>query len=168
MLVILAGLPGTGKSTLGRALAGRLGGAVLDKDIIRRALFAPEDIEYTAAQDDFVMDFMLRTAAYLFRKDPGRVVVLDGRTFSQQYQRQRAIDLTPAWKLIECVCSEASARARLLEDERTGTHPATNRTWDLYLRVRASFEPIPEPKIVIDTDEPFDECVEAALKFISA
>ena len=79
MLVILAGLPGTGKSTLARALAGRIGGAVLDKDIIRRALFAPEDIEYTAAQDDFVMDLMLQTARYLFEKNPARVVFLDGR-----------------------------------------------------------------------------------------
>lgn len=168
MLVILAGLPGSGKSTLARAIAGRVGGAVLDKDVIRRALFVPEDIEYTAKQDDFVMDLMLRTARHLFERDPGRVVFLDGRTFSLQYQRQRAIELTPDWKLIECVCSETSARVRLLEDERTGTHPAGNRTWDLYQRVKASFEAIREPKIVIDTDQPLEDCIHAALKFISA
>ena len=40
MIVIMAGLPGTGKSTLARALAQRLAGAVLDKDEIRAALFA--------------------------------------------------------------------------------------------------------------------------------
>ena len=171
MLVILAGLPGSGKSTLARALAGRVGGAVLDKDVIRRALFAsPDDIDYTAEQDDFVMDVMLQAAKYLIGKNPARVVFLDGRTFSRNYQRRRAIDfavgLGMGWKLIECRCSDANARARLIEDERTGTHPAGNRTWNLYERVRASFEAIPEPKIVIDTDEPLEDCVAAALKYL--
>jgi len=172
MLVILAGLPGSGKSTLARALAGRIGGAVLDKDVIRRALFADYDIEYSAEQDDFVMDVMLQTARYLIAKNPVRVVFLDGRTFSQDYQRRRAIhfavELGTGWKLIECVCSDISARARLLEDARTGTHPAGNRTWDLYERVRTSFEAIREPKIVIDTDQPLEDGINAALKFISA
>jgi adenylylsulfate kinase len=172
MLVILAGLPASGKSTLARAIAGRLGGAVLDKDVIRRSLFAsPDDIEYSAEQDDFVMDAMLQTARYLIGKNPARVVFLDGRTFSQDYQRRRAIDFAAGvgagWKLIECVCSEASARARLLEDERTGTHPAGNRTWELYERVRASFEAIRETKIVIDTDEPLEHCVDAALGYLA-
>ena len=36
MIVTMAGLPGTGKSTLARILAQRLPGAVLDKDIIQR------------------------------------------------------------------------------------------------------------------------------------
>ncbi len=146
---------------------------MLDKDVIRRALFAsPGDIEYTAEQDDFVMDVMLQTARYLVGKNPARVVLLDGRTFSQGYQTAACDRFRggtgPGWKLIECVCSEASARARLLEDERTGMHPAGNRTWELYERVRASFEEIREPRIVIDTDEPLEDCVEGALKFISA
>jgi len=170
MLVILAGLPGSGKSTLARALAARAGGAVLDKDVIRRALFEAEDLEYTAEQDDVVMDVMLQTARYLIGKNPVRVVFLDGRTFSQNYQRRCAIDfavgLGTDWKLIECVCSEVSARARLLEDARRGTHPAGNRTWDLYERVRASFEAIGEPKIVIDTDKPLEDCVEVALNHL--
>ena len=44
MIVIMAGLPGTGKSTLAQALAQRLPGAVLDKDAIRAALFEPAHV----------------------------------------------------------------------------------------------------------------------------
>jgi predicted kinase len=163
MLVIMAGLPASGKTTLARALARAVGGAVLDKDAIRPALFPPEDIEYSAAQDDFVMELMLRTARYLLEKDAARVVFLDGRTFSRAYQRQRAIDFAEAfgtpWLIVECVCSEASARARLRQDLSVGRHPAANRTVELWESLRASFEPIPDPKVVIDTDQPLEECL---------
>jgi predicted kinase len=166
MLVIMAGLPASGKTTLARALARAAGGVVLDKDAIRPALFPAEDIEYSAAQDDFVMELMLRTARYLLEKNAARVVFLDGRTFSRAYQRQRAIDFAEAfgtpWRIIECVCSEASAHARLTEDLSAGRHPAANRTFELWASVRDSFEPIPAPKVVIDTDRPFEECLQEA------
>jgi predicted kinase len=171
MLVIMAGLPATGKSTLARALANCVRGAVLDKDIIRAALFAAEDIYYTAVQDDFVMELMLQTAQYLLDKDADRVVFLDGRTFSRSYQMQRAMDCagsvgTP-WRVIECVCTEAIARRRLADDARNGRHLAANRTVHLYESVRSTFEPIPQPKIVIDTGEPLEACVRMGLAIMA-
>ena len=167
MIVIMAGLPASGKTTLARALANGLGGAVLDKDIIRPALFPPPDIEYSARQDDFVMELMLQTARYLLDKDTARIVFLDGRTFSRAYQRQRAIDFaeiagTP-WLLIECVCSEESARARLRDDVMQARHPAANRNIELWESVRASFEPIQSPKLVVDTDQPLEQCLRECL-----
>src|SRR5881396_2957258 len=92
MIVIMAGLPGTGKSTLAQALAQRLPGAVLDKDEIRAALFQPAHVEYSPAQDDFCQEIMLQTAAYLLAKDAEFHVLLDGRTFSRRYQRERVIE----------------------------------------------------------------------------
>ena len=77
MLILMAGLPGTGKSTLSRGLAPKLGGTVIDKDQVRAALFSPPDIEYSIEQDDFCMAVMLKVAGYLFRKDPSRIVFLD-------------------------------------------------------------------------------------------
>jgi predicted kinase len=163
MLVLMAGLPGTGKSTLSRALAAELGGTVIDKDEIRAALFASADIEYSTEQDEFVMRIMLKTAGYLLRKDPGRRVFLDGRTFSQGYQLKRATGYAEAvgqpWRILECVCSEESARKRL---EGEPAHVAANRDFDLYLEVKARFEEITLPKTIIDTDQPLDACVEKA------
>ena len=79
MIVIIAGLPGTGKSTLARALAQRLPGAVLDKDSIRASLFQPPYVEYSRLQDDFCQEIMLQTAAYLLSKHAELNVLLDGR-----------------------------------------------------------------------------------------
>jgi hypothetical protein len=70
MIVLMAGLPGTGKSTLARELVRRTEGALLSKDEIRAALFSPEDIEYSVLQDDFVMEVMLEAARFLLQKRP--------------------------------------------------------------------------------------------------
>lgn len=163
MLILMAGLPGTGKSTLSRALAAELHGTVLDKDEIRAALFPPADIEYSTEQDEFVMRVMLKVAGYIFRNDPARYVFLDGRTFSRHYQLDRATGYAEAvgqpWRIIECVCSEESAKERLSED---ASHLAANRTFSLYLEVKARFEEITLQRTIVNTDQPLAECLSLA------
>lgn len=167
MLVLMAGLPGTGKSTLARALAAELQGTVIGKDEVRAALFSPADIEYSTQQDDFCMAVMLKVAGYLFRKDPARIVLLDGRTFSQAYQIRRVTGYAEAlgqpWRILECSCREETARERLASDR---SHVAGNRDFNLYLQVKERFESITAPKIVIDTDQPLEESLAKAKNFL--
>jgi adenylylsulfate kinase len=169
MLILMAGLPGTGKSTLSRALAAQLNGTVLNKDEIRAALFPLADIEYSTEQDEFCMRVMLKVAGYLFRKDPERRIFLDGRTFSRRYQLARATGYANAigqpWRILECICSDDTARHRLENDP---DHPATNRDFKLYLQVKARFEEITFPKTVIDTDQPLEACIAIAKVYVSS
>jgi len=44
-----------------------------------------------------------------------------------------------------------TAANRLRHDHCTGRHPAANRTYALYLKLKAHAEPIPPPKLVIDS-----------------
>jgi predicted kinase len=166
MIVLMAGLPGTGKTALARELAHRTQGALLSKDVIRAALFSSSDIEYSVMQDDFVMETMLEAARFLLQKAPTRKVFLDGRTFSRSYQIDRVLilanELNQPWRIIECSCSDESARRRL-DLEPDATHPARNRSFALYLAVKARFEPITYAKTVVDTDQPLEHCVEQAL-----
>jgi adenylylsulfate kinase len=166
----MAGLPGTGKTTLARELAARTQGAVLSKDEIRAAIFSPPDIEYSVEQDDFVMGVMLDTARFLLQRSPDRTIFLDGRTFSRRYQIDRvlsfALELRQPWRIIECSCSEDSSRRRL-DTEHDESHPAHNRTFALYLEMKSQFESIIYPKAAVNTDEPLDRCVSQALAAIT-
>jgi len=171
MIVLMAGLPGTGKTTLACELARRTEGALLGKDEIRAALFLPGDIEYSAGQDDFVMEVMLEAARYLLQRNPARKIILDGRPFSSRYQIDRVLEfargLPQPYAIIECACSDESARRRL-DLERDPSHPAHNRTFALYLEVKARFETITYPKTTIDTDQRIERCVEEALAAVTA
>jgi len=171
MVVIMAGLPGTGKSTVARSLAQRLPGTVLDKDMIRAALFTPAYVEYSRVQDDFCQQIMLQTAAYLLGRNLSPYVVLDGRTFSRRYQREQVLEfcsqLQAGWAILECVCSEQTALARLEKAAAEKTHSATNRTPDLYHQVQKAWEPIDHPKLVIDTEATLDSCVGRAAQYLA-
>ncbi len=167
MIVLMAGLPGTGKSTLARELAVRISGRVLSKDEIRHAIFLPEEIEYSTRQDDYCQQVMLETAEFLFRRNPERAIFLDGRPFSRRYQIDNvllaATALQQPWRILECVCSEETARGRLAADARAGTHPAGNRDYKLYLDVKSRFEAIVHAKTLIDTERAQETCVHEAL-----
>jgi predicted kinase len=169
MLVMMAGLPGSGKSTLALELAKKTAGIVLDKDHIRSALFPAAEIEYSSTQDDFCVSVALQTAAYLFHKQPERFIFLDGRPFSKRKQIDRVLaavaEMKQPWRILECVCSEEKARERLQSQQNE--HPAADRDYDLYLRIKAGWEEITRPKTLINTDQSLDVCIALGLQALT-
>jgi predicted kinase len=168
MIVLMAGLPGTGKTTLARELARRTNGRVLSKDEFRHVIFAPDEIEYSSRQDDLVVKLMLETAAFLFSRNRERSIFLDGRPFSRRYQVDNVLGvaarLHQPWRILECICSEETVRRRLEVDAKSASHPAGNRDLALYEEVKARFERISYPKTVINTEQALEVCVREAMQ----
>ena len=154
MLIAMAGLSASGKSTLAERLNEALNGTLLNKDEVRAFLFG-ERVDYSAEQNDLCMSVIYDVAVYLLRQDPDTVVIVDGRTYSKIYQiedlKKAAERAETPLRIVECVCSEASARRRL--ESTQNDHPAQDRDFEMYSKSKATAEPIPQPKLVINTDE---------------
>ena len=124
--VLFAGLPGTGKSTLARAIAERLDAAVLDKDRVRGALFPGSLTDYTAQQDELCMRAMLEAAAYLTELERAEYIFFDGRTFSRRAQIEdvllSAVSAGARWRVVHVKCADAVAEERLARSDPS--HPA--------------------------------------------
>ena len=171
MLIAMAGLPASGKSTLAASLAKELNGVVLSKDQVRAALFPPPVLDYSTAEDEISMDAIFTAAAFIRKSFLQHLVIIDGRTFLRSAQvhdlfaHAETLGETP--RIIECVCSGEVARKRLEDDLATGTHLAKNRTYGLYLAVKARAEPITVPHLVLDTGKTdLEECVQRSLAYL--
>ena len=171
MLVAMAGLPGTGKSTLAVRLAEALGGIVLSKDVVRAALFPAPVLDYSAAQDHIAMTAVYSAAEYLLARQSSRPVFLDGRTFRKPGQLDAplvlAAEIGVTLRVVECVCADEIACARIAADHSAGTHLAGNRTPDLYARAKAQAVPLTGPRLTLDTGAvPLEECVSRAIEYL--
>jgi predicted kinase len=151
--VLFAGLPGTGKSTLARALAGRLGAAILDKDRVRSALFPDALTDYTIQQDQLCMHAMLEAAAYLTGRRRVDYIFFDGRTFSTRAQMEEVLlaagRARARWRILHLTCADAVAEERLARHDPG--HPAQNRDSSLYRTIKQRFEPILHANLEVDT-----------------
>ena len=167
MIVLLAGLPGTGKSTLAGELATRTAGRIISKDEIRHAIFSEDEIEYSIWQDDLCLQIMLQTARFLLDKNRERIIFLDGRTFSRRYQIENVVAAIEAmhqpWKILECTCDDVTVKQRLELQSLDGSHPAGNRDFELYREMKSNFQVITHRKTVIDTAQPLETCVQQGL-----
>ena len=165
-VVVLAGLPGAGKSTLAQAVAARLPDArVLDKDRVRDALFAPCD--YSAVERDVSFAAMLDAARYHLGR--GRIVIFDGVTFSRRSQVAAAEEVAAESggfaAVIVCDVPVAVAVERCERDGEEG-HLAANRDGDLVRRVAAEMEEPAGAYLTLPTTRPVEDLVGPALSYV--
>lgn len=167
---MMAGLPGSGKSTLARAVAARVGGIVLDKDAIRASILPQKQIAYSTEQDDFVVALMLNVAEYLLKNNPSTLVFLDGRPFAKRYQVEAVVAfaqrLRTPWRIVECVCPERTAIARLRADMAISKHVARNRDLELYGKVKEGFQEIRRRKLVVRTTLKPETCIRRVKQYL--
>jgi predicted kinase len=166
--VLMAGLPGTGKSTLAQEISQEVNGIVLSKDVVRAAVFPGRFTDYTRGQDDLCFRMIFEAAEYLAAHRQTEFIFLDGRTFSRGEQIQQAVraaeDAGCAWRIIHTSCPDSVAEARLAGE--VARHLAANRTIELYREVKAHFEAITYPHARIDTSQPLDVCIKLGLAYL--
>lgn len=149
MLIILAGLPGTGKSTVATALGRELAATALSTDRIRAE--RPGSPAYSPAAKGGVYERMFARAERILGS--GQSVILDA-TFYLRRLRQAGAAVgrrarVPVF-VVEVTLAEAAVRERMARrlGAARGPRPAG---FEVYHFIRKVFEPVRGPHFTLDT-----------------
>jgi uncharacterized protein len=162
-LLVMTGLPASGKTTLARALATRLGLMHLSTDVVRKrraSLVATDPASSPFRSGIYSEDSTRKTYAALRRRARtwlrrGVSVVLDG-TFGDRKQRSLVRQLADRegarFLLVQTVCDEESARLRV---EKREIDPArvSDADWDVRQQLVRVYQPpseIPPNELFVD------------------
>lgn len=166
-IIMVAGLSGTGKTSVARAIAGELGLRVVSSDAVRKSLF-PENGKsteygkgiYSEDSRRLVYQKMIENAVEIFQNDGS--VILDAtfqRAADRELVKQTADSLGAQCRLIECRLDPNLVRKRLnlRAERRDGLSDAT---WETFKNQRSdikSFEIEGEAHLVLDTEKNLSE-----------
>jgi predicted kinase len=147
MLIIVCGLPGSGKTTLAEAISKKLPAAHVSSDVTRKSMFPSP--KYSEEEKAAVYGRMAEEAAELLRQK--KDVVADA-TFYRASERQRFLTLasdagTEAF-ILRTVLSEDETRKRLARRKKGGPSDAD---FSVYFKVKGLFEDVTERHLVVDS-----------------
>ncbi len=150
-LVVICGLPGTGKSYLAHRIAGKLGAVIVESDFIRKLLFPKPD--YTGPESVWVHRIAHIAVERLLRS--GKSVIYDSTALAE-WHRQQSYRLAERARanlvVVRTVAPESVIRKRL--ERRQADHPSTDysdATWEVYQHLKPKDEPVRHPHIVVNS-----------------
>jgi predicted kinase len=162
LLVLVTGLPGTGKSAVADAAGAHLGAAVLAHDWAMSGLRPYPELQ--RALDD--IDFGHRHAGWsilsaLARSElrRGRDVVLDGVARAPEIARcvDVAGDERARLVLVVTECRDAARHRSLIEGRRRAIPDWYELDWDHVQHARDTWVPIADPDLVLDAGAPVSQ-----------
>lgn len=169
MLVVMAGLPGAGKSTLARALAAETGAVLLAVDLVEAAMWragvgGPADPSVPTGIAAYGV-VQAQTGALL---TAGHTVIADAVNAVEPARaawRDLAAEHGAPIRWLEVTCSDRTAHRDRLARRGTRYAGFVEPTW---AEVEArGMEPWADARLVLDTARSLDGLIAAALSYLS-
>ncbi len=171
LLVLMKGFPGSGKSTLSRALSRRLAWPLIDKDDVKD--IADQHIQ--GETNGLAYDVMLNIVRRQLLQ--GLNVICDSPlTHPMTYERANTIaaETRASLVVVECICSDEQIWSQRITARKYRNLPAHHMTdWERVQAYRCQFAveasyAITNPHIIVDTVKPLEECVVDVVEWLQA
>lgn len=165
-LILMAGLPGTGKTTLALALGRLFGWPVIDKDSLKSPLLTTGISNELAGPASYALllemahDLLVQQRLSIILDSPARYASVLEHVITLTQQAGACL------KIIECVANQELRQQRIRERiARPSQWTANGDISDE--QVRQVFEHLPTNCLTLDTSRPFELCIIEALAYLS-
>jgi predicted kinase len=150
-LIVVSGLPGTGKSYFSKRLAERMPFLVLESDALRKALFSPPS--YSPRESAQLFQTIHRLVRDLLKK--GIPLILDATNLSERFREQlyNIADQLGVKLVLVCVEAPPEVVYRRLKGRARDAENMSDADWGVYRRMRPSAEKIQRNHYVVDTSK---------------
>ena len=167
MLVVMMGLPGTGKSAIAEAVAMAIGAPVFSVDPIEATLIrAGITREHRSGYAAYDLALMLARS----QLELGQSAVVDAANYieiARAWWRELAAEFAVRRPLIECICSDAELHRRRIESRgRNISGFIYEPSWADVEKLRTEYEPCDEERLILDSVEPLEENVRGAVEYV--
>ncbi len=176
-LIMILGLPGTGKSFLAEELSRSLSEnpIYISTDLVRRHLFDFSHHQYepfgsklySQEKRDLVYNALYLIVEILLNQK--LTLILDG-TFYSQSKRQPLIKICQRLNqkliIIRTVCSEETIKQRIYERKKRGDN-SSDADFNIYLEIKERFETIHHPHLIIDTEKEIQHILQDVRTYIA-
>jgi hypothetical protein len=164
VLLMLSGLPGTGKSFLARKLCEKIPFVVVESDFVRKTLFNPPT--YSPRESAFVHRVCHILIDRLLKKKLR--VIFDATNLSEmhrEYVYRLAEKNNAKLVIVQTVAPEEVVKERLAKRHTArDDHDLSDADWEVYSRMKQYREPIGRPHIVVDTSKDLEEEIQKILR----
>lgn len=165
-IIVLSGLPGSGKSAIAEGIAARLSSPLLSVDPIESAVI----------QAGITKSFETGLAAYLVAKTlaaeqlkVGNSVVIDAVNAEEEGKdvwRSLAKNFKLQLTVIETSLEDTDEHRRRIESRVRGLHGISEVTWDKVVDRRKVYTEWKEPILKLDSSTSLDVNIDLALKYL--
>lgn len=168
MLVVMTGLPGTGKSTIAEAVAATIGAPVYSVDPLEAVLIRG-GVDREHRSDYLAYDLAADLAESQLRH--GRAAVVDAVNAWERL-REWYLGLAGKWEapaaLVETICSDPALHRRRFEARSRDIPGFTYEpTWTEVEARADDYEPSELERLVLDACDPVDRNVDAAIRYVT-
>ena len=160
MLIIICGLPGSGKSSLSQEIMKIIPAEYLNSDVIRKQMFS--NPEYSEEEKKRVYHEMAgKVRDYL---DQGKNVIADATFFKKEY-RQMMTEGCRKHYIIRCILPEEHVKQRIEGRTMKGGDPS-DADYNVYLELKKEFEPIEGEHLEVDCSLEKEDIMKRVKEFL--
>lgn len=162
MIIIVSGLPGSGKSFFARFLASELQFEYFNTDLVRKEMFP----ERTYSKEEKRLVYKKMKEGMIMALRNKKSVILDG-TFHSSAIRDEFIDYAQA-SGDPCILFYVKASDKTIRERLSSPRQDSEANWDVHQKIKQEFEKIKQPYLVLNSDAPIEDMIKQAREYIQS